>query len=77
VPAARSSVEPGAAERLAGAGRGGTINGAGFLPLGGMPISSTDQEHRRPDYLVEDADAFADDRWFTPAVLGADDTDGC
>jgi hypothetical protein len=31
-----------------------------------------DQEHRRPAYLVDDTDAFADDRWFPPPVIGAD-----
>jgi hypothetical protein len=33
-----------------------------------------DQEHRRPDYLINDTDAFADDRWFAPPVIGGDDT---
>ena len=36
-------------------------------------MRSAEQDHRRPDYLVDDADVFADDRWFTPAVLVADD----
>jgi hypothetical protein len=31
-----------------------------------------DQEHRRPSYLVDDTDAFADDRWFPPPVIGAE-----
>jgi PPE family protein len=68
-PAARGPVEP-------AAGRGGTATpGAGFLPFGGMAGGSTNQDHRRPDYLVDDTDVFGDDRWFTPAVLGADDAD--
>ena len=32
-----------------------------------------EREHRRPEYLVDDTDAFADDRWFTPAVITPDD----
>jgi len=31
-----------------------------------------DQEHRRATYLVDDTEAFADDRWFPPPVIGAD-----
>lgn len=31
------------------------------------------QERRRPDYLLDDTDAFADDRWFTPPVIEPDD----
>jgi hypothetical protein len=31
-----------------------------------------DQEHRRPGYLLDDTDAFADDRWFPPPVIGGD-----
>jgi hypothetical protein len=31
------------------------------------------QEHRRPDYLLDDGAAFADDRWFPPPVIGPDD----
>ncbi len=27
------------------------------------------REHRRPSYLVDDTDAFGDDRWFTAAVI--------
>ncbi|WP_246245064.1 hypothetical protein [Pseudonocardia bannensis] len=34
------------------------------------------QEHRRPDYLIEDGDVFTDDRWFTPPVIGAEDPEG-
>jgi hypothetical protein len=36
-------------------------------------VAGSGQERRRPDYLVDDTDAFADDRWFTSAVIGADD----
>jgi hypothetical protein len=43
------------------------------LPFGGVGTRPAQQEHRRADYLLDDADAFADDRWFTPAVIGGDD----
>ncbi|MCU1661977.1 MAG: hypothetical protein JWR58_2042 [Pseudonocardia sp.] len=39
----------------------------------GGAAGGPDQERRRPDYLIDDTDAFADDRWFTPGVIGADD----
>jgi hypothetical protein len=31
-----------------------------------------DQQHERAAYLIDDTDAFADDRWFPPPVIGAD-----
>ena len=58
-------------ERIA-AGRGASTAGQGFVPLGGAAARSGDQDHRRPNYLVDDTDAFADDRWFTPPVIGGD-----
>ena len=60
-------------ETTAGAGRGAPVAGQGFVPLGGVGGRSGDQDHRRPNYLVDDTDAFADDRWFTPPVIGGDD----
>ena len=54
-------------------GRGAPEGGHGFFPLGGGAAGAGDQEHRRPGFLVDDTDAFADDRWFTPPVIGADD----
>ena len=39
----------------------------------GVAGRSGEQDHRRPNYLVDDTDAFADDRWFTPPVIGGDD----
>ncbi len=62
----------GATEAVA-VGRGAPPGGHGFLPLGTGLAQPADQEHRRPTYLVDDTDAFADDRWFTPAVIGGDD----
>jgi hypothetical protein len=53
--------------------RGAPSSGHGFLPLGGVAARSPDQEHRRPGYLVDDTDAFADDRCFTPPVIGAEE----
>ena len=68
-----TSTEPGLpAERVATAGRAATSAGHGILPMGGVGRPA-DQEHRRPDYLIDDTDAFADDRWFTPPVIGGDD----
>ncbi|HYH28753.1 MAG TPA: hypothetical protein VD903_00060, partial [Pseudonocardia sp.] len=38
----------------------------------GAAAAGQGQEHRRPDYLLDDTDAFADDRWFPPAVITPD-----
>lgn len=56
------------AERAA-ASRG--WGGHGFVPMSGA-ARPVDQEHRRPAYLIDDTDAFADDRWFPPPVIGGD-----
>jgi hypothetical protein len=40
--------------------------------MAGAGVRPADQEHRRPTYLVDDTDAFADDRWFTPPVIGGE-----
>jgi hypothetical protein len=69
-PTARGvPAEPGTA---GGSGRGVAATGHGLLPLAGV-ARPTVQEHSRPEYLVDDTDAFADDRWFTPPVIGGDD----
>ncbi|HET6258813.1 MAG TPA: hypothetical protein VFE39_09195 [Pseudonocardia sp.] len=44
-----------------------------YPPMTAGAAGGPDQERRRPDYLIDDTDAFADDRWFTPGVIGADD----
>ena len=44
-----------------------------YPPMVGAGAGDVDREHRRPDYLLDDGDAFADDRWFPPPVLGAGD----
>jgi len=44
----------------------------GVMPRGGGVGAGNNQEHRRPHYLVDDSDAFADDRWVTDAVLTPD-----
>jgi PPE family len=67
-----TSVEPGVP--AATSSRGVTPTGHGIIPMGGVGRPA-DQEHRRPDYLIDDTDAFADDRWFTPPVIGGDDND--
>lgn len=63
-----------------GSGTGpGTANGAratgthGFFPPGGGAAGGQSREHRRPPYLIDDTDAFGDDRYFTPQVITPDD----
>jgi hypothetical protein len=63
----------GAAERANPAGRGTPVSGHGIMPMAGAAARPAEQEHRRPNYLVDDTDAFADDRWFTPPVIGGGD----
>jgi hypothetical protein len=58
---------------LVATGRGAPLASHGFLPLGAGLAQPADQEHHRASYLVDDTDAFADDRWFTPPVIGGDD----
>ena len=53
------------------AAAGRTGSGHGILPMSGA-ARPVDQEHRRPGYLLDDTDAFADDRWFPPPVIGGD-----
>jgi hypothetical protein len=67
-PPPRPAVIPAEGER---APTGRTGSGHGFFPMAGA-ARPVDQEHRRPAYLVDDTDAFADDRWFPPSVIGAD-----
>ena len=55
---------------------GGALPGpAGMYPpmMSGMAGTPQENEHRRPDYLIDDTDAFADDRWFPGAVITPDD----
>ena len=40
-----------------------------YPPMLGLGSATSDREHRRPDYLLDDGDAFADDRWFPPPVI--------
>ena len=67
-PAPRPAAVSAEGERAA-AGRTGS--GHGILPMSGA-ARPVDQEHRRPGYLLDDTDAFADDRWFPPPVIGGD-----
>jgi hypothetical protein len=61
-----------AAERIT-TGRGSTAAGHGILPMGGAgAVRAAEQEHRRAAYLIDDSDAFADDRWFPPPVISGD-----
>ncbi|QYN34360.1 hypothetical protein K1T35_39110 [Pseudonocardia sp. DSM 110487] len=38
----------------------------------GMGAGGQDREHRRAPFLIDDTGAFADDRWFPPAVITPD-----
>jgi hypothetical protein len=40
-----------------------------YPPMLGLGSGTSDREHRRPDYLLDDGGAFADDRWFPPPVI--------
>jgi len=45
--------------------------GHGIVPMGGA-VRPTEQTHARAAYLIDDTDAFADDRWFPPPVISGD-----
>ena len=47
--------------------------GAPMMPMGAGAAGQQAQGHRRPSYLIDDSGAFADDRWFTEAVITPDD----
>lgn len=63
-PAAEAAAERVTAGRPASAGHG-------ILPMGGA-VRPTEQAHARAAYLIDDTDAFADDRWFPPPVIRGD-----
>jgi hypothetical protein len=44
-----------------------------YPPLAAGAAGGQGQERRRPDYLLDDSDAFADDRWFPPPVITPED----
>ncbi|MHA6621113.1 PPE domain-containing protein [Pseudonocardia sp. DLS-67] len=74
-PGARPAGEPAARAGATGppaTTRPGAIGGL-YPPLGAGMAGAQDRERRRPDYLLDDSDAFVDDRWFTPAVITPDD----
>jgi hypothetical protein len=72
VPPRNAGTPPEGAERVA-TGRGSTAASHGILPMGGAgAVRAVEQEHRRAAYLIDDSDAFADDRWFPPPVIGGD-----
>jgi hypothetical protein len=74
IPTEGESVRPGAApSTTTGANAGRTAGSHGFFPPGAGSGGAQSREHRRPPYLVDDTDAFGDDRYFTPAVITPDD----
>ena len=68
-PRAAGPAAEAAAERMT-AGRSASA-GHGILPMGGA-VRPTEQAHARAAYLIDDTDAFADDRWFPPPVISGD-----
>ena len=44
-----------------------------YPPMTAGMGAGSERERRRPDYLLDDSDAFTDDRWFPPAVITPDD----
>jgi hypothetical protein len=51
-------------------GRPGAPSQTGlYPPMLGLGSGTSEREHRRPDYLLDDGGAFADDRWFPPPVI--------
>ena len=68
-PGAAGPAAAAAAERVP-AGRSASA-GHGILPMGGA-VRPTEQAHARAAYLIDDTDAFADDRWFPPPVISGD-----
>jgi hypothetical protein len=74
-PVAEQAPRPAAAAVSTGARPGfpGAM-GPMYPPMAaGMGGAGAERERRRPDYLLDDSDAFADDRWFPPAVITPDD----
>lgn len=52
----------------------GTTNHLGYVPPMVPPgAGGSEQTRRRPDYLLDDTDAFVDDRWLPSGVISADD----
>jgi hypothetical protein len=43
-----------------------------YPPMAGTGAGSENREHRRAPFLIDDSDAFADDRWFPPPVITPD-----
>jgi hypothetical protein len=77
-PAARTAAEPAARPVPTGAPpatRPGVpgLAGAMYPPMAAGYGAGAERERRRPDYLLDDSGAFADDRWFPPAVITPDD----
>lgn len=57
----------------AGTGTRAGTGHSGVLPIGaGAGTGAGEREHSRPSYLVDDSDAFADDRWVSDGVITPD-----
>jgi hypothetical protein len=68
-------VEPEPQLRSGGPRAGAAPAAAGLYPpmTAGTGAAAQEQEHRRPDYLIDDGEAFADDRWFPSSVITPED----
>jgi hypothetical protein len=71
IPAEGETARPGVASSTPAGSTGARTAGShGFFPPGGGGgLGGQGREHRRAPYLVDDTDAFGDDRYFTPAVI--------
>lgn len=47
----------------------------GVMPMGAGGGGDNGRTHRRPGYLVEDADVFTDHRWVTPHIINAPESE--
>jgi hypothetical protein len=79
-PGARPIAETGARPAATGAPPTATrpgfpgAMGPMYPPMAGAGMGAgAERERRRPDYLLDDSDAFADDRWFPPSVITPED----
>jgi hypothetical protein len=60
------------ASRSAAPRPGGSSYPGMYPPIAGTGAGGESREHRRAPFLIDDTDAFADDRWFPPPVITPD-----